>query len=93
MSGRIDLAADTGWADALGAATGPVVTGVVRGPIAPPRLAMLRATVACVAAERAPAVRINAVVAGPNATAHGVAAAVTFLETAVATTGQTLEIG
>lgn len=74
------------------AATGEALTIRIlpsRDPIA---LATARAQLAPLAIERAP-MRVNAVSAGKSAAEADVEAALAFLERAVSTTGQWLEIG
>lgn len=56
-------------------------------------LAAARAMIGPLAVERAPATRVNAVVAGERADAAAVEAAAAFLEGACSTTGQVLEVG
>ncbi len=97
---RIDLAPDDDPAAVLrraagGAAGGAVtaVTAVMVMPAGAPALALIRAIVGVVALERAPGVRINAVVVAPGAPAEAVAASVAFLGGADAVTGQVIELG
>lgn len=70
----------------------PAVTAVVipgRDPLA---LAAARAAVEVVAVERAPDVRVNAVLAGASASPAAVEAAAAYLAGAHAVTGQWLEV-
>lgn len=56
-------------------------------------MATARAAIGPLAVERAPAVRVNALVAGAGADVGDVEAAARFLENARSTTGQVLELG
>ena len=89
---RIDLAPDDDIAAAVRAATGEsVVVVILPGRDALGR-AMARGAVAPLAIERAPAMRVNAIVAGADAAPADIAAAAAFLATACSTTGQVLEV-
>ena len=59
-------------------------------PVLP--LALARAAIAPLAIERAPATRINAVLASPAASHADIEAAIEFLEAATSTTGQLIEV-
>lgn len=88
---RVDLAAgDDLVARARGAAGDSVV--VVIGACGALEMARARAAIGPLAVERAPGVRVNAVVPGGDADAADVAAAVAFLERARSTTGQVLVV-
>ena len=88
---RIDLAADGDLAASVRAAAGDSVVVVIAAR-APLEMALARAAIGPLAVERAPRMRVNAVVPGAGADAADVAAAVVFLEGARSTTGQVLEI-
>ena len=68
------------------------VVPVLDGGGAPLPLAMALAAIGPLAVERAPATRVNAVVAEPGASLADVAAAVAFLHAARSTTGQVLRV-
>jgi hypothetical protein len=91
-AGRIDLAADDRLAARLRSAPGPVVTAVIPAPHEATAAALVRATVAAVAMERAPLVRVNAVLVADGAAPVAVDRVAAFLTGAVATTGQTLDV-
>lgn len=88
---RIDVAAEGDLIAAVRGATGDSLV-VVIAPRASLEMALARAAIGPLAVERAPAMRVNAVVPGTGAKADDVAAAVVFLEGARSTTGQILEI-
>jgi hypothetical protein len=73
-------------------ATGESLTIVIAPGRDPLGLALARAALAPLAIERAP-MRVNALVPSQDAAPADVEAAVAFLERAVSTTGQVLEIG
>ncbi len=89
---RIDVAAGDDLVAAVRGATGDSLVVVIAAR-ASLEMALASAAVAPLAVERAPAMRVNAVVPGMGAKADDVAAAVVFLEGARSTTGQILEIG
>ncbi|MDP1026756.1 hypothetical protein Q5H91_06000 [Sphingomonas sp. KR1UV-12] len=93
MTGRIDVASGENLAEQLRAGAPPVVTAVLTRPEAATEAALVGAVVAAVAAERAPEVRVNAVLIGDGASEADVAAATVFLAGAEAVTGQVLDIG
>jgi hypothetical protein len=86
---RIDLAAGDDLVARVRAAEGESVVVVIaaRDALA---MALARAAIGPLAVERAPGMRVNALVAGANA--DDVDAAVAFLEKARSTTGQVIEI-
>lgn len=88
---RIDCAAGDDLVAMVRAATGDSVV-VVIAPRSPLDMALARAAIAPLAIERAPAMRVNAVVPGPAAEARDVDAAIAFLDRAQSTTGQILEV-
>ncbi len=88
---RVDVAPADDLVAAVRRATGDSVVVVIAAR-APLEMALARAAIGPLAVERAPAVRVNAVVPGMGAKADDVAAAVVFLEGARSTTGQILEI-
>ncbi|TXC70697.1 hypothetical protein FSB78_06930 [Sphingomonas ginsenosidivorax] len=88
---RIDLAATEDLAACVRGATGESIVLVI-APRAPLEMALARAAIAPLAIERAPAMRVNAVVPGVGADAHDVEAAVAYLENARSTTGQILDV-
>lgn len=65
---------------------------VVSPGLKSPEVSMMRASIELLAVERAPAVRVNAVVAAATAQAGDVEAAIVFLEGARSTTGQVIEV-
>lgn len=92
---RVDIASGEDVAArvraAIGADGGSVVA--VIAPIADPLvLALARAAIGPLAMEAAPATRVNAVFRSGTADAAAVDAAVAYLERAVSTTGQILDI-
>ena len=88
---RIAVAAGDDLVALVRAADGGSVVLVIaaREPLA---MAMARAAIAPLAIERAPGMRVNAVVPGVGADPRDVDAAVAFLEGAGSTTGQVLEV-
>ena len=88
---RIDVAAEDDLVAAVRGATSDSLV-VVIAPRASLEMALARAAIGPLAVERAPAMRVNAVMPGAGASAADVAAAVAFLEGAQSTTGQILEI-
>lgn len=89
---RIDLSPGDDVAAAVrGAVGGSVVVVIARGAD-PLHLAMTRAAIGPLAIERAPAMRVNAIVPAADADQTNVAAAVAFLDRARSTTGQVLEV-
>ncbi len=89
---RLTLRAGEDIAALVRAAEGPSIV-VVIPPIADGlTLAVTRAAIAPLAIERAPAMRVNAVLVGAAAASADVDAAVAFLDGAGSTTGQIVEI-
>ncbi|WP_380786549.1 Rossmann fold domain-containing protein [Sphingomonas sp. R86521] len=88
---RLDLAAEHDIAALVRAATDDslVVVIAARSPL---EMALARAAVGPLAIERAPGMRVNAVVPEQGADTRDVDAAIAFLEDAWSTTGQVLEI-
>ncbi len=88
---RIALAAGDDPVALVRAADGESVVLVIvpRDPLA---MALARAAIGPLAVERAPGMRVNAVVPGAGADTDDVDAAVAFLEGARSTTGQVLEV-
>jgi hypothetical protein len=88
---RIDLAAGDDPAARVRAAWGDSVVLVIaaRDPL---EMALARAAIAPLAIERAPAMRVNAVVPAAGADPRDVDATVAFLERARSTTGQILDL-
>ncbi len=89
---RLDLAAADDLARCVRGAEGESVVLVI-GPREPLAMAMTRAAIAPLAIERAPTMRVNAVVPGHGADPRDVGAAVAFLDSARSTTGQILDVG
>lgn len=74
-------------------ASGESLVLVIDAGWAPLALALAKAALAPLAIERAPAMRVNMVFAGEGADPAAVEGAIAFLERAVSTTGQLLEVG
>ena len=91
---RIDLAPGEDIATASRAARGDSLVIVIAAGRDPLALAMAEAAVGPLAVERAPATRLNAVVAAADRDSYpgAVEAAVAFLESATSTTGQVLRL-
>lgn len=89
---RLVLTPEDDAAARLREARGPAVTAVVLPGRDPLALAEVRAAVKVVAVERAPDVRVNAVLAGASASPAAVEAAAAYLAGAHAVTGQWLEM-
>lgn len=88
---RLDVAGAEDIVARVRAATGDslVVVIAARGPL---EMALARAAIGPLAIERAPGMRVNAIVPEQGADARDVDAAIAFLEGARSTTGQVLEI-
>ncbi len=87
------IGADADVLAALLAAPGPIVIAVIAAPPSAAARSYVRSAVALAAERRAPAVRVNAILATNASAPDAVSAAAAFLSGAEATTGQTLEIG
>jgi len=85
---RIDLSAGADPVAAIRAATGESVVAVLHPGRTPLDVAQARAAIAPLAIERAPAMRVNAVLVEPGAEPAAVDAAAAFLDAAGSTTGQ-----
>lgn len=89
---RVVLAEGDDIAAIVGAAVSDSIVLVIELPWSPLALALAQAAVAPLAIERAPGVRVNAVVVGAGAERGAVDAAIGFLDSARSTTGQVLTV-
>ena len=89
---RIDLSPEADIATAVRAAQGDSLVVVIAPGRDPLAQALAEAAIAPLAMERAPRMRVNAVIVGTDADPAAVDAAVAFLESATSTTGQALRV-
>lgn len=89
---RVVLAEADDIAAIVRAAEGESIVLVIELPWLPLALALAQAAVAPLAIERAPGMRVNAVVVGTGADRSAVDAAIAFLDSARSTTGQVLAV-
>lgn len=89
---RVVLAEADDIAAIVRAAEGESIVLVIESRWSPLALALAQAAVAPLAIERAPGLRVNAVVVGAGADRSAIDAAIAFLESARSTTGQVLAV-
>ena len=89
---RLVLAPGDDMAAMVRGAQGESLVVVIPTTLEPVTLAMATAAIAPLAVERAPATRVNAVIAPPEHRTCELEAAIAFLESAASTTGQIVEL-
>ncbi|GGB16483.1 hypothetical protein GCM10011380_02450 [Sphingomonas metalli] len=92
MTAPLRAASAAAVPDLLERAEGPTALAIVPRPAGAAARALLAATLADIAARRAP-MRINLIATGPAVDESAIAAAIAYLEHAEAVTGQLIDIG